>query len=37
MKDTAADISARAPRHLRSLADAKAEQHCHRYGPYDEH
>src|SRR5215831_4114739 len=29
--------SARAPRHLSGLADAKVEQHCHRYGPYDEH
>jgi hypothetical protein len=25
-------ISARAPRHLSGLADAKVEQHCHRYG-----
>src|SRR5262249_21637692 len=23
---------ARAPRHLSGLADAKVEQHCHRYG-----
>jgi hypothetical protein len=30
-------ISARAPRHLSGLADAKVEQHCHRYGHYDEH
>jgi hypothetical protein len=37
MKDTAADISARAPRHLSGLADPKLEQHCHRYGSYDEH
>src|SRR2546427_5527533 len=29
--------SARAPRHLSGLADAKVEQHCHRYGHYDEH
>src|SRR5262245_11323645 len=28
---------ARAPRHLSGLADAKVEQHCHRYGHYDEH
>jgi len=35
-KGTAALISARAPRHLSGLADAKLEQHCHRYGPYDE-
>jgi len=26
-----------APRHLSGLADAKVEQHCHRYGHYDEH
>src|SRR5262249_25323930 len=32
-----ANISARAPRHLSGLADAKVEQHCHRYGHYDEH
>src|SRR5215469_17971985 len=32
-----ARISARAPRHLSGLADAKVEQHCHRYGHYDEH
>jgi hypothetical protein len=30
-------ISARAPRHLSGLADAKVEQHCHRCGHYDEH
>src|SRR5262249_18095926 len=30
-------ISARAPRHLSGLADAKVEQHCHRYSHYDEH
>src|SRR5438876_6729933 len=36
-KNTAALISARAPRHLSGLADAKVEQHCHRYGHYDEH
>src|SRR5262245_60356912 len=36
MKGTAR-ISARAPRHLSGLADAKVEQHCHRYGHYDEH
>ena len=29
--------SARAPRHLSGLADAKVEQHCHCYGHYDEH
>src|SRR6516165_370009 len=29
--------SARAPRHLSGLAAAKVEQHCHRYGHYDEH
>src|SRR5258707_5210073 len=28
--------SARAPRHLSGFADAKVEQHCHRYGHYDE-
>jgi len=28
---------ARAPRHLSGLADAKVEQHCRRYGHYDEH
>src|SRR6516225_7554016 len=28
-KGIAADISARAPRHLSGLADAKVEQHCH--------
>src|SRR5262249_11866620 len=28
---------ARAPRHLSGLADAKVEQHCHRYGQHDEH
>jgi hypothetical protein len=27
-----ARISARTPRHLSGLADAKVEQHCHRYG-----
>src|SRR5690348_4178150 len=32
-----APTSARAPRHLSGLADAKVEQHCHRYGHYDEH
>src|SRR5262249_40503648 len=32
-----ARISARAPRHLSGLADAKVEQHCHRYGHHDEH
>src|SRR6516162_1765596 len=32
-----ARISARAPRHLSGLAAAKVEQHCHRYGHYDEH
>src|SRR5262245_58453170 len=32
-----ARISARAPRHLSGLADAKVEQHCHRYAHYDEH
>src|SRR5262249_29674716 len=32
-----ANISARAPRHLSGLAAAKVEQHCHRYGHYDEH
>src|SRR6516165_3709096 len=32
-----ARTSARAPRHLSGLADAKVEQHCHRYGHYDEH
>src|SRR5499433_4432833 len=32
-----ARISARAPRHLSGLADARVEQHCHRYGHYDEH
>jgi len=32
-----ARISARAPRHLSGLADAKVEQHCHRYSHYDEH
>src|SRR5262249_10115650 len=37
VKGIAADISARAPWHLSGLADAKVEQHCHRYGPYDEH
>src|SRR5262249_51050592 len=36
MKGTAR-ISARAPRHLSGLADAKVEQYCHRYGHYDEH
>src|SRR5215813_9228258 len=29
--------SDRAPRHLSGLADTKVEQHCHRYGHYDEH
>src|SRR5262249_34602340 len=29
--------SARAPRHLSGLADAKVEQHCPRYDHYDEH
>src|SRR5215471_3248968 len=32
-----ARTSARAPRHLSGLADAKVEQHCHRYGHHDEH
>src|SRR5262245_27312398 len=32
-----ARTSARAPRHLSGLADAKVEQHCHSYGDYDEH
>src|SRR5262249_4848653 len=32
-----ARTSARAPRHLSGLADAKVEQHCHRYGHRDEH
>src|SRR5262245_3114501 len=36
MKGTAR-ISARAPRHLSGLADAKVEQQCRRYGHYDEH
>src|SRR5262249_24632609 len=36
MKGTAR-ISARAPRHLSGLADAKVEQHCHRHGSHDEH
>ena len=29
--------SDRAPRHLSGLADTKVEQHCHRYGHYDEY
>src|SRR5262249_4303328 len=32
-----ARTGARAPRHLSGLADAKVEQHCHRYGHHDEH
>ena len=32
-----ANIGARAPRHLSGLAAARVEQHCHRYGHYDEH
>ena len=32
-----ARTSARAPGHLSGLADAKVEQHCQRYGHYDEH
>src|SRR5262249_9012511 len=32
-----ARTSARAPRHLSGFADAKVEQHCHRYGHHDEH
>ena len=32
-----ARISARAPRHLSGLADAKVEQHCHRYGHDDDY
>jgi len=31
------DPSDRAPRHLSGLADTKVEQHCHRYGHYDEY
>src|SRR5262249_57149614 len=37
VKGIAADISARAPRHLSGLADAKVEQHCHPYRPSHEH
>src|SRR5919197_2707383 len=36
-KGTAALISARAPRHLSGLADAKVEQDCRRYRHHDEH
>src|SRR5262245_39760442 len=32
MKSTAARIRPGTPRHLNGLADAKVEQHCHRYG-----
>src|SRR5262245_61871420 len=32
-----ARTSARAPRHLSGLADAKVEQHYHRYGHHDQH